>query len=155
MSRRNGRILAVQGLYSYDVGSIPLEDLLKLEWTEGDPVSETLLLEELKKNPETEEPSESKNEACDFARLIISGTINHIDEIDNAIKSHLTGSWDFNRLNKVTLAILRISIFALLYQKDLAPGVVIDEAISISKQFGTDDSFKFINAVLDNISKGK
>ena len=56
-------------------------------------------------------------------------------------------------MNKVTLAVLRISIFAILYQKDLNPTIVIDEAIGISKDFGTDDSFKFINAILDTIRK--
>ena len=95
----------------------------------------------------------SKSEEADFARLLISGTINHIDEIDVKIKSHLSAGWDFDRLNKVTLAVLRISVFAILYQKDLNPTIVIDEAIGISKDFGTDDSFKFINAILDTIRK--
>ena len=53
----------------------------------------------------------------------------------------------------MTLAVLRMSVFAILYQKDLNPTIVIDEAIGISKDFGTDDSFKFINAILDTIRK--
>lgn len=84
---------------------------------------------------------------------MISGTISHIEEIDNQIKAHLSSKWTIDRLNKVTLAILRMSIFSLLYQKDLPATIVIDEAIDIAKDYGEDDSFKFINAILDKINK--
>lgn len=154
MSRRNGRILAVQALYSYDVGKSSLDDLLKLEWAEGN--DDGFLDDEVKISADGEKSSECTRlnpETCDFARLLISGTIEHIDEIDKKIRDHLTGKWDFSRLNRVTLSILRISVFAILYQKDLSPTIVIDEAISISREFGTDDSFKFINAILDTIRK--
>lgn len=153
MSRRNGRILAVQALYSYDVGKMPLEDLLKLDWNQAESESEQMP-EALKADSvEAESSASAKSEEADFARLLIAGTINHIDEIDEKIKSHLSDKWDFSRLNKVTLAVLRISVFAILYQKELNPTIVIDEAIGISKDFGTDDSFKFINAILDTIRK--
>ena len=76
----------------------------------------------------------------------------HIEEIDALIRKHLD-SWEFQRINKVDLAILRISVYPLLYQKDLHPSIVINEAVDISKEYGSDDSFKFVNAVLDNIKK--
>ena len=152
MSRRNARILAVQALYSYDVGKMSLEDLLKLEWIQNGSEND-IVPEELKEELDETNESGSKAEEYGFARLLIAGTINHIDEIDEKIKAHLSGKWDFSRLNKVTLAVLRISIFAILYQKDLNPTIVIDEAIGISKDFGPDDSFKFINAILDTIRK--
>lgn len=137
MSRRKGRVLAFQALYSYDVGGTSCADLLKLEWV----------------NKQEEGEPELNSESADFARLLISGSIEHIDEIDTLIKKHLSDKWDFARVNKVSLAILRMSVFSLLYQKDTAPSVVIDEAIDIAKEFGADDAFKFINAVLDNINK--
>ena len=157
MSRRNGRIFAVQALYSYDVGKASLDDLLKLEWLKEDSENNSngkfVLPETVTENSETEDFSQSRAESYDFARLLISGTINHIQEIDEKIKANLTANWNFDRLNRVTLSILRISVFALLYQKELKPTIIIDEAIAISKEFGTDDSFKFINAILDTISK--
>lgn len=131
MSRRKARILAFQALYSYDVGGEGLDELLALKWTE----------------------EKNDQEEVDFARLVISGTINHLAEIDSLIKGHLTGKWEFDRVNKVSIAILRISVFALLYQKDTSASIIIDEAIGLSKEFGTDDSFKFINAVLDHIRR--
>jgi transcription antitermination protein NusB len=135
LSRRKGRILAFQALYSWDVGGVQLDDLLKLSWTESDTGAEPV-----------------DEESASFARMLIAGTIEHHEEIDSLIKEHLTG-WEFGRVNKVSLAILRMSVYSLLYQKDLPPTIVIDEAIDIAKEYGPDDSFKFINAVLDNIRK--
>ncbi|HOF11746.1 MAG TPA: transcription antitermination factor NusB [Treponemataceae bacterium] len=134
MSRRKARILAFQALYSFDVGKMDSEQLVSLSWVE----SKSL-----------EKLSESSNL---YTRLLIAGTLENLEEIDENISKNLT-NWDFERLNRVDLAILRISAYALLYQKDLHPSIVIDEAVQIAKEFGSDDSFKFINAVLDNIQK--
>ncbi len=68
------------------------------------------------------------------------------------IKAHLK-NWDFSRLNRVDLAVLRLSTYALMFQDDVPPSIVIDEAIDIAKEFGTDDSFRFVNGVLDGIKK--
>ena len=143
MSRRKGRILAFQALYSWDVSKTPLEDLLTFSWIGKDSENQT------DDQPLT---STAKDEQL-FAGLIISGTIQNIDQIDELIKSHLSASWSFERINKVTLAILRTGIYELKYQKESQPKIVIDEAVNIAKDFGTDDSYKFINAVLDKIGK--
>ncbi|MBP5157241.1 MAG: transcription antitermination factor NusB [Treponema sp.] len=134
MSRHKARVLAFQALFSYDVGGEGLDELLTLNWVEG--------------------AGSLDSDTSDFARILIAGTVNHVQEIDSCIKGHLAPKWQFERLNRVTVAILRISIFSLLYQKDMPVNVVIDQAIKISKEYGEDDAFKFINAMLDNISKG-
>ncbi|MGI5097516.1 transcription antitermination factor NusB [Treponema socranskii] len=137
MSRRKGRVLAFQTLYSYEVGGIPLEDLLSFSWASESGV-----------------PAEEVNkDEYVFARLLAAGTVEHLSEIDENIKKHLAANWDFDRVNKVSLSILRMSVYSLLYQKDVGASVVIDEAIQIAKEFGADDSFRFINAVLDKIGK--
>ena len=94
----------------------------------------------------------SEEEFTDFSRLLVAGTIENIAAIDAMIQRHLE-NWDFSRLNKVDLAVLRISVYALMYQIDTAPSIIINEAIGISKEFGTDDSYRFINGVLDGIRK--
>ena len=132
--RRKGRILAFQALYAWDVSHFTLDNLLDFGWIE-------------------EEKREKLGEdGIAFPRLIIAGTIEHIEEIDGHIKANIT-NWDFDRLNKVDLAILRMSVYSLLFQTDLHPTIVIDEAIDISKEFGSDESYKFVNAVLDSIRK--
>ena len=137
MSRRKGRVLAFQTLYSYEVGGIPLEDLLAFSWASENGVT----------------AEDANKEEYAFARLLASGTVEHLSEIDENIKKHLAANWDFDRVNKVSLSILRMSVYSLLYQKDVGASVVIDEAIQIAKEFGADDSFRFINAVLDKIGK--
>ncbi len=141
MSRRKSRILAFQALYSIEVGKISLEDALSFEWRE----------------PPDSEKSSTQNrkiskEGDTFARILVSGTVEHLDEIDTLIKEHLK-TWDFERVNKVSLSILRLGIYSMLYQSDVQPSIIIDEAIHIAKEFGPEDSFKFINAMLDNIRK--
>lgn len=131
MSRRKGRILAFQGLYSWDVGKSPKEDVLKLDWAKEKALDE---------------------EGAAFARLLISGTIDNSSVVDELITKNLSG-WEFKRVNKVTIAILRMSVYSLLFQKDIPAKIVIDEAVDIAKEFGPDDSYKFVNAVLDKINK--
>ena len=133
-SRRKGRILAFQALYSWDANqtmeaSIP-EGLLDFTWA-------------------SQAPDE---EMSAFSRLLAAGTIENISAVDKMIQEHLD-NWELKRLNKVDLAILRISAYTLMFQTGMPPSIAIDEAIDISKEFGTDDSYRFVNGVLDSIRK--
>jgi N utilization substance protein B len=98
--------------------------------------------------------SKTAEEAIDFARLLIPGTINNLDVIDRVIRNQLE-NWDFTRLARVDLAILRIAVYCMLYQQDIPITVTIDEAIDISKDFGSDESYRFINGVLDGVRKAQ
>jgi len=143
VSRRKGRILAFQGVYSWDVSKSSVEDILKFSWLQKDSDSEE------KEQPLAPEPLEERT----FASLIITGTIEHVAEIDELIKNHLSENWTLERINKVSLAILRTSIFEMKFQNGSQPKIVIDEAVNIAREYGLEDSYKFINAVLDKIGK--
>ena len=132
--RRKGRIIALQALYSWACIGEPLEVLLDFDWVDQ------------------EKKERLGEDGLAFPRIIITGTIGNIEQIDKIIKEHLI-NWDFDRLKKVDAALLRMSVYSLLYQKEIPPSIVIDEAIDMAKDFGTEDSFKFINGVLDNIRK--
>ena len=128
-NRRKARILAFQGLYSWEINRESSVNLVTFSWAKEEVPEEIRI----------------------FASLVIKGTIENLEEIDERIRKSLK-KWDFNRLEKVNLAILRISTYALIYQNDIPHGVTIDEAVEITKEFGTSDSFRFVNGVLDNIS---
>jgi len=145
MSRRNGRILAFQALYSWDVSKASVEDILNFSWLHKD--------EEITSGEEVVEISEVAKEEQTFASLIIAGTIDHVDEIDKIIVPKLNANWSLERINKVALAILRTSTYEICYQEGIDNKIVIDEAVNIAREFGPDDSYKFINAVLDKIAK--
>ena len=138
-NRRRGRVLAFQALYWWDVSRPSVGAIL------GAAAGSDLFREEA---PEEDEPN-----ATDFARLLIAGTLEQIEEIDRQIRSQLR-HWDFARLARVDLAILRISVYALLWQRDIPARVTIDEAIELARAFGGDESYRFVNGVLDGIRKG-
>jgi len=135
VSRRKARILAFQALYAWDIshgksaGSQPAADCSSAGFF-----------------------IDGWEELPDFTKLLISGTIENITAVDAMIRRHLE-NWDFSRLNKVDLAVLRMSAYALMYQSETAHSIIINEAVGISKEYGTDDSYRFINGVLDGIHK--
>ncbi|GHV95512.1 N utilization substance protein B [Spirochaetia bacterium] len=133
-SRRKGRILAFQALYCWESNRVPIDELMNFSWLESE-----------------------KRAALDegiavFSQALIAGTIENIKAVDDMIKKHLQ-NWDISRLNRVDLAIIRMSAYTLMFQSEISPSIVIDEAIGISREFGTDDSYRFINGVLDSIRR--
>ncbi len=130
-SRRKARIIAMQALYSWDVSGTPLDSLLEFEWLDLQGIQEDTLA---------------------FARLLVAGTIEHMNEVDAAISSRLE-HWDISRLARVDLALLRIAAYALLFQRDVPASVTIDEAVSLAKEDAADDSYRFVNGVLDAIRR--
>lgn len=133
-SRRKSRIVAFQALYAWEASSMGFDELLSFSWLGEDSAAST------------------DEELRTFAGLIVSGTIENIEAVDAAIKRHLE-HWAFERLKKVDLAILRVSVYSLVYQTDIPPQITIDEAIEIAKEYGAEDSYRFINGVLDAVWK--
>lgn len=85
-----------------------------------------------------------------FAEELIDGVLKNIDEIDGHIRT-LAHNWEFDRIARIDLAILRLAIYEMLYRKDIPPVVSINEAIDLSKNFSTADSKRFINGILDRM----
>lgn len=71
-------------------------------------------------------------------------------KIDAILKS-AAPQWPIEKIAKVDLAILRLAIFELKIQKKAPPKVIIDEAIELSKEYGSDSSPGFVNGVLGTI----
>ena len=99
-----------------------------------------------------EKRDEYAEEILVFARLLVKGCIENLDAVDEKIQVHLE-HWEIGRLAKVDLALLRLGCYSLLYQRQIPATVTIDEAVDIAKKFGSDDSYRFINGVLDGIRK--
>ncbi|QTU83401.1 transcription antitermination factor NusB [Carnobacteriaceae bacterium zg-C25] len=75
-------------------------------------------------------------------------------EIDERIQRQLE-NWNFTRITKIDLAILRLAIYEMFYVSDesVPKKVAINEAIEIAKRYSDDKSPKFINGVLSNLLK--
>ncbi|MDR1325186.1 MAG: transcription antitermination factor NusB [Treponema sp.] len=136
-TRRRGRILAFQALYAWEACSNTdaggKNKSPAFSWLDD-------ILNQLDEN------------TAQFSRLLVTGTIENIRAVDAMIQSHLQ-NWTFSRVQRVDLALLRMSTYTLMYQADIAPTIVINEAIGIAQDYGTDDSYRFINGMLDSIRR--
>ncbi len=82
---------------------------------------------------------------------LVQKILNVKDEIDEMIKL-AAPSWPIDNLNKIDLAVLRLAIYELKFEQT-PPKVVIDEAVELAKEFGSESSSSFINGVLGTIYK--
>jgi N utilization substance protein B len=79
---------------------------------------------------------------------LVDGVLDKMKILDSIIKE-LVKNWDFNRIAKADLALLRLALYEIKYRLDVPPVVIIDEALEISKEFSSENSKKFLNGVLD------
>ena len=96
------------------------------------------------------ENCEAPREHYAFGEELIHGVIERIAEIDAQIKG-MAHNWEFERIAKIDLAILRVAMFEMIYRKDIPPVVSINEAIDLSKEFSNADAKRFINGILDRL----
>lgn len=76
--------------------------------------------------------------------------ISHLDQLDNEI-TEAAPTWPINQVNRIDLAILRLAIFELIMEKKKSFKVVVDEAVELAKEFGSESSPAFINGVLGKV----
>lgn len=130
--RRDGRVAAVQFLYA---------------WSLNPPHN---VAEDLRIFFERMTSTEKPREHYHYAEELISGAITQQAEIDARIRQ-LAHNWEFDRIARIDLAILRMAIYEMLFRKDIPPIVSINEAIDLSKEFSTADSKRFVNGILDRL----
>ena len=87
-----------------------------------------------------------------FAEALVRGTKVNQAKIDQTIVQ-CTEHWDLDRMAVVDRNILRLAVYELLWSPEVPPKVAINEAIEIAKKFGTKESGRFINGVLDRIHR--
>lgn len=76
----------------------------------------------------------------------------NIADIDQIIDDNAKG-WSRERLGKVELTILRLAIYEIKYDDDIPVSVAIDQAVELSKRFGREESYSFINGILASVAK--
>jgi N utilization substance protein B len=125
--RRDGRVAALQYLYA---------------WSLNEPKNLAEDLVTFFENLEQPRPHYA------YAEELIQGFILNQADIDATIKT-LAQNWEFERIAKIDLAILRLAIYEMKHRKDIPPVVSINEAIDLSKHFSNLDAKRFINGILD------
>ena len=89
----------------------------------------------------------------DYAINCVKGIKEHQDQIDENIASNLKSGWKLNRISKVSLAIMRVAIYEMMYLEDIPVSVSINEAVELSKKYAAEDDTAFINGVLGAVAK--
>ncbi|OGQ07258.1 MAG: transcription antitermination factor NusB [Deltaproteobacteria bacterium RIFCSPLOWO2_12_FULL_40_28] len=131
-NRRKARECGLQILYQIDFTSRKLQEVATVYWTD---------------HPEVEE-------VATYCHSLLEGTLRNLPEIDMIIEEAST-NWKMSRMAAVDRNILRQATYELIYQTDIPASVIINEAIEISKKYGTEESPSFINGILDKIAKIK
>lgn len=141
--------MALQMLYQSDVGGAEGEQVLAgfrpTEYSAGpaddDPSS-----------PDLRRGGNEAERAFNYARSLVEGTLSHRQEIDELIRQQAE-HWRLERMPPVDRNILRLAVYEFLYQTDVPKLVILDEAIELAKEFGSEQSGRFVNGLLDGILK--
>jgi len=123
--RRRARQFAVQAIYQWQITQAGTSDII-----EQFSVDQDL----------------SKTDVPYFKESLI-GVVQNIDSLDEKLSPYLSRKID--DVDMVDIAVLRLAMFELTFRPDVPHKVVLNEAIELAKDFATDESYKFVNGVLD------
>lgn len=90
----------------------------------------------------------------EYIERVFFGVMSEIENIDEKIKAFSKG-WKLERLSKVTLAIMRICVYEMLYCDDIPFNVSINEAVELAKKYDFDKAPAFINGVVNKIAEAE
>jgi N utilization substance protein B len=134
--RRKSRELALRTLYAREVD--PTED-----WGE---MLERIVIAD-------SDLQASSDKIKSYASKLVGAAIANLESIDPMI-SQKAANWELRRMAAVDRNVLRLAVAELIFSDEEVPyRVVIDEAVEVAKAYGTDDSGKFVNGILDSIRK--
>ena len=134
MNRTKIRELAFELLYSLEIQK----------------VEKDLIDEQIQMFMENNEINDKNAEG--YFKDVTKGINENLDNILNTISSNLAEKWEITRISKISLVLLKLATYELLY-KDIPYKVVINEAVELAKAYGDENAPSFINGVLANIVK--
>jgi len=98
------------------------------------------------------EDRKTSQEVMENTSLLVKGVVSHLEEIDSIIQGS-SENWRMSRMVLIDRNILRIAAYELFFGEDLAPAIIMNEAIEIAKKYSGDQSATFINGILDALNK--
>ena len=101
-----------------------------------------------------DEPKLTSRKDFAFIKESVKGTRAHLAEIDELITAHLKQGWQLSRIMAADRNILRLAVYEMKFvEPPLPKNIAINEAVELAKRYGTDDSSRFVNGILEAISK--
>jgi N utilization substance protein B len=128
--RRKAREETLRILYRLEFDNRPLEETVDQYW----------------------EKKRAHRATREYSTWLVSGIISHKKKIDTIIQQ-ASEHWRISRMVLIDKNIIRIAAFELLYEENIAPAIIINEAIEIAKMYSGDEAATFVNGILDAIRK--
>jgi len=132
--RHRGREAAVQMLYQWEIGRLPLDEVSRVWRAMAD------------------EANPLPAELAAFAASLAEGVVAHVAELDPLI-SEAAAHWRIERMNVLDRLVMRLAVYEFLYERDTPATVIINEALELARSFSGDESVRFINGILDSIRR--
>lgn len=127
-ARQNARRYAVQAMYQWQLADTPLSEL------EAEFIQQQI----------------DKKFDLDYFKELIHGVPANQQRIDQEMQPFLGRSME--EIDPVELAVLRLAIYELIHRPDVPYRVIINEALQLTKKFGSVEGYKFVNGILDRIA---
>jgi len=155
--------MAVQMLYQNDLGGSNLPQIFNTfdvaEYVAREAVEEGGVVKARRPGPgDLEDRAEyvkrrkRVDDAFEYAQALVRGTLDHRQQIDDMIRGQ-ADNWRLERMPAVDRNILRLAVYEMLFEMDIPKLVVVDEAIELAKKFGSEQSGRFVNGLLDGLLK--
>lgn len=101
-----------------------------------------------------DEPKLTSKKDFEYIESTVKGTRANLEEIDAIITAHLKQGWQLPRIMAADRNILRLAVYEMKFVESTLPkSIAINEAVELAKKYGTDDSSRFVNGILESISK--
>ena len=116
-----------------------------------------ILFEQAMNGESVDEILQAASEARDFipssfAEAEVFGVEDNLEKIDGIISTNIRG-WNIRRISKVTLSLLRLAVYEILFDPSIPEGVSVNEAVELAKKYGGKDDAPYINGVLASVIK--
>jgi N utilization substance protein B len=129
-ARHSGREAALQMLFQMEGSGTSADQTVALFWR-------------------TFESADPEGKA--YADAIVHGVASTLARLDEQIKS-ASQNWRLERMSRVDRNLLRLATWELMYRLEIPRAVILDEAVEVAKEFGTEESSAFVNGVLDRVA---
>ncbi|HAV20762.1 MAG: transcription antitermination factor NusB [Bacillota bacterium] len=130
MTRRDAREAAFIALFQVDVGRMKPETAISAALSDKDPGERSVR----------------------YIHRVVLGTLENLEAIDNTV-SRLAIGWTLDRMGAVDRNLLRLAVYEILFLDDIPLSVAINEAVSLAKKFGDEESWKFVNGILGKLAR--
>ena len=134
-SRHRAREAALQMLYQWEVGRLPMPEVHETFWSHDD---------------EAEEPLAA--DLRGVSESLADGVVSTVEQLDPMI-AEAAQHWRIERMNVMDRLILRLAVYEFLHRPDTHAKIIINEALELARSFSGDEAVRFINGILDGIRR--